>query len=73
MKSYVGGDEKLEAIQRERGFKTYREHFTRKINEAENTSKALKDEQKDIKVIRWWKPHSHLSLDFHPRKNSILV
>ena len=51
MKAYIGGDEALEAIQKARGFKTYRELYNKKITEAENAGRALRESQKEIKVL----------------------
>ena len=50
MKAYIGGDETIEAIQKQRGFKTYRELYNRKILEAENAGRALRESQKEVKV-----------------------
>jgi intraflagellar transport protein 81 len=51
MKAYVGGggDESLELIQQQRGFKTYRDLFTKKIQEAEAMTRNLKEQQKVVK------------------------
>ncbi len=49
MKAYTGGDEQLDSIQALRGFKTYRELYQKKNNEAEHSIKTLKETQKSIK------------------------
>lgn len=50
MKAYTGGDETLEIQQKSRGFKTYRDMYNKKTNEAENTGRTLREQQKEIKV-----------------------
>ncbi len=50
MKAYIGGDETIEAQQRARGFKTYRDAYNKKIQELEHNGKVLRETQKDIKV-----------------------
>lgn len=50
MKAYIGADEMIELVQKSRGFKSYRELYTKKIAEAENAAKILKMEQKEVKV-----------------------
>jgi intraflagellar transport protein 81 len=50
-KAYIGADEMVELVQKSRGFKTYRELYTKKIQEGENTAKLLKVQQKEVKVI----------------------
>jgi intraflagellar transport protein 81 len=52
MKAYIGADEMIELVQKSRGFKSYRDLYTKKIAEAENAAKVLKIEQKEIKVGR---------------------
>ncbi|KAH6577294.1 hypothetical protein BASA62_000968 [Batrachochytrium salamandrivorans] len=47
---YTGGDEMIEAQQKARGFKTYREYYNKKISEHENQLKTLKEQQKEIKA-----------------------
>ncbi len=49
-KAYIGGDEKFEEIQKLRGFKSYRELYTKKITEQENLGEMLRNTQKDVKV-----------------------
>lgn len=49
MKSYIGVDEMVELVQKSRGFKTYRDLYTRKITEAEHQNKQLKEKQEDVK------------------------
>jgi hypothetical protein len=48
MKAYVGGDEQLELIQKQRGFKTYRDLYSKKIAELETDTKQMRDQQKQI-------------------------
>jgi intraflagellar transport protein 81 len=50
MKAYIGADEMIELVQKSRGFKSYRDLYTKKISEAENASKVLKIEQKEVKA-----------------------
>jgi hypothetical protein len=50
MKAYIGGDEAVEAQQKSRGFKTYRDVYNKKIQEQENTGKILREQQKEVKV-----------------------
>ncbi|KAJ3044268.1 Intraflagellar transport protein 81 [Rhizophlyctis rosea] len=50
MKAYIGGDDALEAMQKARGFKTYRELYNKKITEAENAGRALRESQKEVKA-----------------------
>lgn len=50
MKAYIGGDEVIEAQQKARGFKTYRDLYNKKIIEQENFGKNLRDQQKEIKL-----------------------
>ena len=50
MKAYVGGDEQLDALQKKRGFKTYRDLYTKKINELEVASKQLREQSNAIAV-----------------------
>ncbi|KAJ3068337.1 Intraflagellar transport protein 81 [Rhizoclosmatium hyalinum] len=50
MKAYIGGDDAVEAQQKARGFKTYRDVYNKKIVEQENAGKALRDQQKEIKA-----------------------
>ncbi|KAK6099452.1 hypothetical protein MT418_000867 [Batrachochytrium dendrobatidis] len=50
MKSYIGGDEMIELQQKARGFKTYREHYNKKIVEHEHHVKALREQQKKVKA-----------------------
>lgn len=50
MKAYIGGDETIEAAQRARGFKTYRDAYNKKIQELEHNGKVLRESQKEIKV-----------------------
>ncbi|KAJ3072165.1 Intraflagellar transport protein 81 [Podochytrium sp. JEL0797] len=49
MKAYIGGDDAVEAQQKARGFKTYRDVYNKKIVEQENAGKSLRDQQKEIK------------------------
>ncbi|TPX64496.1 hypothetical protein CcCBS67573_g08402 [Chytriomyces confervae] len=49
MKSYIGGDEAIEAQQKARGFKTYRDVYNKRIVEQENMGKWLREHQKEIK------------------------
>ncbi|KAJ3366430.1 Inorganic pyrophosphatase [Allomyces javanicus] len=49
MKAYIGGDEVLDAVQRTRGFKTYRDLYNRKILEAEAAGRQLRERQKQVK------------------------
>jgi intraflagellar transport protein 81 len=51
MKAYIGGDEMIELVQKTRGFKNYRELYTRKIQELENTLSTCLELKKDVKVI----------------------
>jgi intraflagellar transport protein 81 len=51
MKSYIGGDEMIEMIQKTRGFKSYRDLYNKKIMEQEHFTKALRETQKEVKVI----------------------
>ena len=62
MKAYAGGDEELvresiycnlllqEVIQKTRGFKSYREMYTKKISQLDITNKNLREKQKEFKV-----------------------
>ncbi|KAJ3247337.1 Intraflagellar transport protein 81 [Chytriomyces hyalinus] len=50
MKSYIGGDEAIEAQQKARGFKTYRDVYNKRIVEQENMGKSLREHQKEIKA-----------------------
>ncbi|TPX69293.1 hypothetical protein SpCBS45565_g02540 [Spizellomyces sp. 'palustris'] len=50
MKVYIGGDEAIEQTQKARGFKTYRELYTRKLAEQENLGKSLREQQKEVKA-----------------------
>ncbi|KND05085.1 uncharacterized protein SPPG_00760 [Spizellomyces punctatus DAOM BR117] len=50
MKAYIGGDEAVEQAQKARGFKTYRELYTRKLSEQENLGKSLREQQKEVKA-----------------------
>jgi intraflagellar transport protein 81 len=50
MKAYIGGDDVIEAQQRARGFKTYRDHYIKRIQELEISGKKLRESQKAIKV-----------------------
>ncbi|KAJ3014255.1 UNVERIFIED_CONTAM: Intraflagellar transport protein 81 [Siphonaria sp. JEL0065] len=50
MKAYIGGDDAIEAQQKARGFKTYRDVYNKKIVEQENAGKSLREQQKDIKA-----------------------
>ncbi|TPX60824.1 hypothetical protein PhCBS80983_g01510 [Powellomyces hirtus] len=51
MKSYIGaGDEQFEQVQRQRGFKTYRELYAKRIQEQEILGKTLREQQKEVKV-----------------------
>ncbi|KAJ8325545.1 hypothetical protein O5D80_005756 [Batrachochytrium dendrobatidis] len=50
MKSYIGGDEMIELQQKARGFKTYREHYNKKIVEHEHHVKVLREQQKKVKA-----------------------
>lgn len=50
MKSYIGGDDVVEAQQRARGFKSYRDMYTKRIQEQEAAGKKLRESQKDVKV-----------------------
>ena len=65
MKAYIGADEMIELVQKSRGFKSYRELYTKKIAEAENAAKILKMEQKEVKV------NSFLLIDM--RSNQIFI
>ena len=49
MKAYIGGDEMVELIQKTRGFKTYRDLYSKKILELEHHSKVLKEKQREVK------------------------
>ncbi|KAJ3222648.1 Intraflagellar transport protein 81 [Clydaea vesicula] len=49
MKAYIGGDDVVEAQQRVRGFKTYRDVYNKKIQDLENVGKSLRETQKEIK------------------------
>jgi intraflagellar transport protein 81 len=49
MKAYIGADEMIDLVQKARGFKTYRELYSKKIAEGENASKSLKLLQKEVK------------------------
>ena len=49
MRAYRG-DASLEADQARRGFKTYREMFTKKLNDLEHALRAAKDQQKEVNV-----------------------
>ncbi|KAI9105390.1 hypothetical protein DFS34DRAFT_599192 [Phlyctochytrium arcticum] len=50
MKAYIGGDEVVEQAQKARGFKTYRDLYTRRLSELEHLGKNLREQQKDIKT-----------------------
>ncbi|KAI9338982.1 hypothetical protein BDR26DRAFT_908510 [Obelidium mucronatum] len=50
MKAYIGGDDAVEAQQKARGFKTYRDVYNKKIIEQENAGKSLREQQKEIKA-----------------------
>lgn len=50
MKAYIGADEMIELVQKSRGFKSYRDLYTKKIADGENAAKILKVEQKETKV-----------------------
>lgn len=52
MKAYVGTDESIKLIQKERGFKSYRDLYHKKILEAQAANKELLLERDDIKV-KW--------------------
>ncbi|KAL7752724.1 hypothetical protein RI367_001726 [Sorochytrium milnesiophthora] len=49
MKAYIGGDSELETLQRQRGFKTYRDLYHKKINDIELQVRNLREQQKEIK------------------------
>ncbi|KAI8801008.1 hypothetical protein BJ742DRAFT_48404 [Cladochytrium replicatum] len=51
MKAYIGGDDALEHLQKQRGFKSYRDLYHKKITEQENLGKTLRESQKDVKVV----------------------
>lgn len=52
MKSYIGAnDETIELLQKQRGFKSYRDLYNKKIMEQEHFTKSLKETQKEVKVI----------------------
>lgn len=50
MKSYMGGDEQLEQLQKRRGFKTYRDLYNKKIAELEVCTKQLREEGQSVAV-----------------------
>lgn len=50
MKAYIGGDDVIEAQQRARGFKTYRDMYNKKIQELDHAGKNLRESQKEIKA-----------------------
>lgn len=50
MKSYVGGDEQLEQLQKRRGFKTYRDLYTKKIAELEVVTRQLREQSQAVAV-----------------------
>ncbi|KAJ3094207.1 Intraflagellar transport protein 81, partial [Physocladia obscura] len=50
MKAYIGGDEGVEAQQKARGFKSYRDIYNKKVVEQENLGKSLREEQKIVKA-----------------------
>jgi intraflagellar transport protein 81 len=50
MKAYIGGDDVIEAQQRARGFKTYRDMYMKRIQELEISGKKRRESQKAIKA-----------------------
>ncbi|KAI8590958.1 hypothetical protein BDZ88DRAFT_412911 [Geranomyces variabilis] len=50
MKSYIGGDEAFESVQKQRGFKTYRELYQKRIQEQDILGKTLREQQKEVKL-----------------------
>lgn len=52
MKAYIGGggDPKFEQLQLDRGFKSYRDLYTKKIMEADHATKQLKETQRTVKA-----------------------
>lgn len=50
MKAYIGSDDTIEAAQKARGFKTYRDLYNKKISEAEIAGRGLRDLQKEVKA-----------------------
>ncbi|KAI9209448.1 uncharacterized protein BJ171DRAFT_564624 [Polychytrium aggregatum] len=50
MKAYIGGDDSIEAQQKARGFKTYRDLYNKRIMEQENLGKSFREQQKEIKA-----------------------
>ncbi|KAI8905563.1 hypothetical protein EDD86DRAFT_211793 [Gorgonomyces haynaldii] len=49
MKAYIGGDEMTELVQKTRGFKTYRDLYTKKTLELEHMALKLRETQKMVK------------------------
>jgi intraflagellar transport protein 81 len=47
VKAYTGGDASIEALQRRRGFKTYRDLYNKRMNELEVQSRQLREQQKE--------------------------
>ncbi|KAJ3123398.1 Intraflagellar transport protein 81 [Nowakowskiella sp. JEL0407] len=50
IKAYIGGDDSMDAIQKQRGFKSYRDLYNKKITEQENLGKNLREQQKDVRT-----------------------
>ena len=49
-KSYLGGDEELEKIQKIRGFNNYKELYSKKLLDYEKEQKSLRDYNSILKV-----------------------
>ena len=50
LKCYIAGDEHIEALQKSRGYRSFRDLYQKKISEAESTAKTLRESQIQVKV-----------------------